>query len=168
MKKNLSIRVREVASTKLNGKYNLKPFANDPIKLHHNVCKELVSLSDKYNFPMGVLVYIAVGTDAHKTPVFEGGYKKINVEKAEKVIELCDLISTSFNLKGLRTNGNIVHACDRFYKLGGTKEKLQALINGIKEEDIKTAMNINAKTVTKLLFSSLKLNEKGYLESVTV
>lgn len=99
-------------------RYNLRQYAKvkEQKMLHHNICKELVSLSTKHNMPMGVLVYIAVGTSAHKPSVFERGYTAIHTDKAEKIINLCRIFGERFGEK-YTFNDKVVHACAKYYEV---------------------------------------------------
>ena len=53
---------------------------------HNKVCKEIVSFAERNNVPMALLLYIAVGTTAHKENAFKQGYKAFQHEKATKVM----------------------------------------------------------------------------------
>lgn len=129
-------------------RYNFHPRKAEMIA-HHNVCKGLVNLADKHDFPMGVLVYIAVGTNAHRPCVFEKGYRKIDVEKAEKVIALCEIFAKRFGAN-TRTNDRLVHAVSRYVdRCGGGVLKFRQLCNAMDVNTFK--MPSTAKKLAELL-----------------
>ncbi|MDE6285231.1 MAG: hypothetical protein K2M17_05745 [Bacilli bacterium] len=91
---------------------------------HRDICRELVRLStENHNFPYAVLVYIAIGTDAHKKPVFERGYKAINVEKAETIIRWLEAFAKYNENPKFFTSDKIVHAFAKFYDTFSKKDK---------------------------------------------
>lgn len=167
MAKKLEELIREEA--KVNGsRYNLAQFASK--REHHRICKNLVQLADEHNFPMGVLVYIAVGTNAHRLHIFEKGYNHFDSTKAEKVIKLCSIIDKKLN-NGIekkvnyRTNDRIVHLCSRYYDVNkGNEMRLRQILNKADlpkvQAYIKTK-NPTAKVIAQMLFSDdAVFNEK--------
>lgn len=118
------------------GKLNLKQYKKNKEK-HIEVCKSLVELSKKHgNFPYGALVYFAVGKDAHHTAAFKDGYKNVDVQKAETIIEWMKMLSEYHNKKRFRTDGNAAHALTKFYEKVSTKT-----------EDFKAALERSPKIV---------------------
>ena len=129
---------------------------------HHKVCKELVKLSEENNFPMGVLVYIAVGTSAHKPSVFEKGYTKINMDKAVNVIKLCNIFAHKYGAK-YATNDKVVHTMSRYYEVGGSKNKLRKIVNA-STIDFKEMKIDTAKKLMGILFKDhADFSDKGYI-----
>ena len=83
---------------------------------HRDICKELVRLStEHHNFPYTPLVYFAVGCDAHKKPIFEKGYKSINIEKAETILRWLEWFADYNNNPKFFACDKIVHAFTKFY-----------------------------------------------------
>lgn len=139
-------------------RYNFHPRKAEML-VHHNVCKSLVNLADKHNFPMGVLVYIAVGTNAHRPIVFEKGYTKCDVEKAEKIISLCEIFAKKFG-ENTRTNDRLVHAVCRYVdRCGGGVLKFRQLCNAL---DAKTfVMPKTAKELAEILCGKEAIYSNG-------
>ena len=167
-KKVLNDLVREEAKKNV-GRYNL---VKDPnirwFKIrHHNICKKLVEMSDKYNFPMGVLVYIAIGTNAHRPCVFEKGYARINEQKAERVISLCEIFAKKFGEK-TRTNDRLVHAVSRYVELcGGGILKFKQLVNALDAEKVQMNKIKTARDLAKLLCGDeASYSKGGYIVTV--
>lgn len=150
-KKKLNDLIREVAA---------KNECNND--LHHEICKKLVELSDRYDFPMGVLVYIAVGTSAHKSKVFEKGYSKINEQKAIAVISICKLFANKFGTD-FRKNDKVVHMFSRYYDIGGSKNKLRHIIDNANIDMSKQKFD-TTKVLSKLLFGdNAEFSKSGYI-----
>jgi len=135
--------------------------------VHHKICKELVELSDKHSFPMGVLVYIGIGTNAHRPIVFEGRYSKLNRDKVEKVIKLCKIFSKKFG-DSYYTNDKVVHALSRYYDVnGGNELKFRQIVNSC-NIDFKTIKISTAKQLAKILFDKeATYSNGGYIVSVS-
>jgi hypothetical protein len=168
-KKMLSVLIYEEAKKNV-GHYNMAQYKNKKAALvyHHNVCKRLVAMSEKYDMPMGVLVYMAVGTDAHKPEVFYKGYKRFNEEKAEKVIALCDIFAKKFGTK-YRTNDRLIHTLSRYVeKCDGGKLKFRQLVNKIEKKDFKMTKFKTAKDFAQMLFKDEAVfSQGGYITSVS-
>ncbi len=164
-KKTLNDLVREEAKKNV-GKYN---FVKDKELrvLHHNICKRLVELSDKHNFPMGVLVYIAIGTNAHRPCVFEKGYAKLDEQKTERVIALCDIFAKKFG-EGTRTNDRLVHAVSRYVDLcGGGTLKFKQLVNALSAKEFNMRKIKTAKELAKLLCGDeAEYSKGGYIVTI--
>jgi hypothetical protein len=163
MKTMLNDLIREEAKKNVS-RYNFHPRKAEML-VHHNVCKQLVNLADKHNFPMGVLVYISVGTNAHRPCVFEKGYTKIDVEKAEKIISLCEIFAKRFG-ENTRTNDRVVHAISRYVdKCDGGVLKFRQLCNAL---DNKTfTMPKTAKELASLLCGKEAIySDGGYIIKV--
>lgn len=164
-KKTLNDLVREEAKKNVS-RYN---FAKDKASkiLHHNICKRLVEIADTYNFPMGVLVYIAIGTNAHRPCVFEKGYMKIHEQKIERVIALCDIFAKKFG-EETRTNDKLVHAVSRYVDLcGGGVLKFRQLVNAMSDKDFNMRKIKTAKELAKLLCGDeAEYSKGGYIVTV--
>lgn len=91
---------------------------------HNGICKKLVNYADKHNFPMTLLVYIAIGTNAHRPIVFEKGYTKINEERTELVLKLCEIFAKKFG-NNWRTNGHLVHTICRYVDITKHRKELK-------------------------------------------
>lgn len=116
VKLSLEDRVKKVLK---GGKYNLKQFAT-----HKTVCKALLELSTKNsNYPICYLVYFAIGKNAHRINVFESGYKKIDVQKAETILEWLDLFAKHNNNPKLFKNSDLAHVLCKFYDKVSTETK---------------------------------------------
>lgn len=165
MKKTLNDLVRAEA-VKNVGQYN---FAKDKEAkvLHHKICKQLVELADKYHFPITLLVYIAVGTNAHRMYVFERGYHAINVQKAERIISLCDIFAKKFGSK-TRTNDKLVHAVSRYVDIcGGGVLKFKQLVNALDEKSFNIHKIQTAKDLAKILCGNeAEYSKGGYIITI--
>lgn len=137
---------------------------------HNKICKEIVSFAERNNVPMALLLYIAVGTTAHKENAFKQGYKVFQHEKATKVMLMSELISKYFNMPSVRTNDRVVHFCSRYYTYqGGNVTNFQ---NILKTKD-KNSFNIKnfktAKDVGKFFFGDNNdYTDKGYIAQTLV
>jgi hypothetical protein len=158
MEKTLNELVREEA-IKNKGCYNFHP-QKETMRRHNDVCKGLVKLADEHSFPMGVLVYFAVGTNAHRPCVFHKGYFKLDYKKAENVIKMAEIVAKLLGDK-YRTNDKIVHTLSRYYDINKgsginlLKERLK-LIDPIKLKSMKTA-----KEFANILFGDVAEYSKG-------
>ena len=152
MKETLSKRVENIATNWLPS-YNLKQNADK--KLHYNICKKLHQLSTEHDFPMGVLVYIAVGTNAHRTPIFEQGYKTLNEKKALTIIKWCEQFAKYHRNPSFRTYDRVVHALSKFYDKYSTKTKdfttLLKKLEKYNKEQYRNSILGNTKELYELL-----------------
>lgn len=134
---------------------------------HNEVCRKLVELCDKHNYPMTQLVYVAVGKNAHKTIVFENGYKKIDIEKAELMLKLSEVFAKKFGSQW-RTNGFLCHLLDRYLEVTKHRKELKfrQLVNSC-NVDFNT---IKIDTAKKLAFNffgnEAEYSNGGYIISV--
>lgn len=153
--------IREEAAKNV-GIYNFKkqPF-RDMCRKHNNICKQLVKLADENNIPMGVLVYIAIGTNAHRPMVFMKCYNHIDVKKAETIIHMANIVGKILGEK-YRTNDKVIHALSRYYEV----HKNKPMYNLLKErlyliDKIKLGKMKTAKEFSKMLFSDMAEYSKG-------
>lgn len=118
-KAKLENRIRAMATAKL-GKYNLSQYKTlkENFLRHKEICAQLVALSEKHNVPCCYVIYFAVGKDAHKNPVFEKGYKSINIEKAEAIIDFTKAVQAYLGMK--TPTDALFHAVTKFYEKGNT------------------------------------------------
>ncbi len=114
LKISLEQRIRTAAADK-SGKLNLKQFAKQ--KLHRDICRQLVELSDTHeSYPICYLVYFAIGKNAHRTHVFESGYNKIDIKKAETILKWLELFAKHNDNPKLRTNSDLSHVLTKYYE----------------------------------------------------
>lgn len=165
MKKSLNDLVRAEA-VKNVGQYNFAKNREQKI-LHHNICKQLVELADKHHFPITVLVYIAVGTNAHRMYVFERGYQTIKVQKAERIIALCDIFAKKFG-ENTRTNDKLVHAVSRYVDIcGGGVLKFKQLVNALDVDALNMRKIKTAKDLAKILCGKeAEYSKGGYIVTI--
>lgn len=164
MKKTLNDLVREEAQKNV-GCYN---FCKDKaIRItHHNVCKRLVEIADEKNIPMGVLVYVAVGTNAHRPIVFNKGYYKVDEQKVERVFALCDIFAKKFGAN-TRTNDKVVHAISRYVDYKGGTLKFKQLVNALEEKEFSMKRIKTAKELAKLLCGEeAEYSKGGYITTI--
>lgn len=119
-KKGLEALIREEAAQK-DSRYNLRQFAKR--KNHHLICKQLVELADKYNYPICYLVYFAIGKNAHRTYVFEEGYKFINIDKANTILEWLELFAKHHKNPKYFKNTDVSHCLTKYYEKISCKTK---------------------------------------------
>lgn len=155
------------------GRYNFLKGEVKQRKLnHHDVCKQIVAFSEESGFPIGVIVYIAVGTDAHKPSVFSEGYKKFDEAKAKRIVKMCKIFAEHFGISEAASHSDkLVHALCRYDNLFADSGKigfLRSCINDIpkpqKGVKFKMAQFATAKDVARFIFgTNLKYNERGYI-----
>lgn len=164
-KKTLNDLVREEAR-KNAGTYNFCKDKGTKV-LHHNICKKLVEISDSKDIPMGVLVYVAIGTNAHRPCVFEKGYIRIYEEKVNKVFALCDIFAKKFG-KETRTNDRLVHAVSRYVDYcGGGLLKFKQLVNALDKKNFNMRKIKTAKELAKILCGDeAEYSKGGYIVTV--
>ena len=126
-KTSLEARVRAIAeSGKAKGmpnKFNL-PQNKENRKLHIEICKKIVELSDANgHYPIPQLVYFAINKSAHKTDMFLKGYTKFDETKANTILKWLAMFAKHNKNRKLFTNGNLCHALCRFYDKYSTKTK---------------------------------------------
>lgn len=119
-KNGLEAMIREEAA-KNDRLYNLRQ--NKPKKTHHEICKQLVELADKYQYPICYLVYFAVGKNAHRTHVFEEGYKIINIDKAKTILVWLELFAKHHKNPKLFKNCDVSHCLTKYYEKISCKTK---------------------------------------------
>ena len=137
---------------------------------HNKVCKEIVSFSEQNNVPMALLLYIAVGTMAHKEDAFKKGYKSFQHEKATKVMLMSKMVANYFNTPNARTNDKIVHFCSRYYTYqGGNVTNFQNILKTKPKDNFSLKNFKNAKEFGNFLFGDCsKFTDKGYIVQTIV
>lgn len=141
---------------------------NDFAKIRHNeICKELVRLADKHNYPMTQLVYVAIGKNAHRPIVFENGYEKIDVEKAELFLKLAEVFAKKFG-SNWRTNCFLCHSIDRYLETTKHRKELKfrQMVNAC-NIDFNTIKYKTAKQLSKDFFGNeAEYSNGGYIVSI--
>lgn len=108
----LDMRIRDNA----HGVNLPESLSGDVKERHIDICQRLVGIADENEkFPMGVLVYIAVGKDAHKTATFERGYNRFNEEKARTILKWARIFADHSRNNRLFRNSDVIHALVRYY-----------------------------------------------------
>ena len=134
MKKTLENRIRAIAESGrgvgMPNWFNLAQFKDVRAK-HIAICQKLTKLSDAHNsYPITYLVYFAVGKNAHRLPTFLSGYKKIDTDKAKKILSWLTLFANHENKPTLFRNANVMHALVRFYeKQSSDTDAFKAALN---------------------------------------
>lgn len=153
------------AEAKTNvGKYNL--IKNEAVReakiMHHNVCKKLITISTEKNISMSHLVYIAIGTNAHKRQVFERGYAAIDEKTLDRVISLVDIFAKKFGEES-RSNEKLIHAVHRYVKHDGGVLKFKQMVNHLANENPQFAVNKtkSAKDLARAIYGDLVSYTKG-------
>lgn len=177
MKKNTTPKVAVVATTdtqkvtlamlvEKEASRNMGRVKDEKKLLHHDICNKLSALAKSSGFPMGVLVYIAIGKSAHKPSVFNEGYTNFNEDKAKRIIALCKAFAKHFGNDKLACNDKLVHAVDRYDNLFENKGKskfFKECIADLPTENFKMANYKTAKELGKFIFGdNLNYNDKGY------
>jgi len=131
--------------------------------VHHNICVELMEVHNTTNFPITILVYLGVGTNAHRPMVFEKGYAKFDREKTEKVIKYCEIFAKKFG-EQYRTNALVAHGCCRYYEISNNERKFRELVKNANFEmkGIKTAKEF----MSALCGDEATYTSKGYVIKV--
>jgi hypothetical protein len=151
--------IREEAKVNV-GRYNFDKLKESKVR-HNMICKKLVSLADTHNFPMTLILYIAVGTNAHRKPVFAKGYNTIDVEKAEQVIKLCEVFAKKFGEKA-RTNDKVVHMISRYYDYMGKKPLMfKQFCNNVDKTTFNFKSFNQSKELAKAIFGKNAVYSKG-------
>lgn len=157
------------------GRYNLLKDKTAKVA-HHNICKAILGYADEHNAPFGILLYVGVGSDAHKPSAFGRGYKKFDEKRADLVFDLCKAFVKYFGLKGRSAyNDKLVHSVCRFVdicKKGGVKDKKkiaatfkECLETKPKDTEVKLSKFRTAKEFGVFLFGDkLSFNENGYID----
>ena len=145
-----------------------KTTINDLRSLRHNeICKSLVKLAGDYNYPMTQLVYVAIGKNAHKLNIFENGYEKIDIEKAELLFKLSDIFAKKFG-SNWRTNSFLCHSIDRYLEITKHRKELKfrQLVNAC-NIDFNTIKYRTAKQLAKDFFrNEAEYSNGGYIVSI--
>lgn len=137
---------------------------------HNKVCKEIVSFSERNNVPMALLLYIAVGTMAHKEDAFYKGYNIFQHEKATNVILMSSMIANYFNTPSARTNDKVVHFCSRYYTYqGGNVTNFQKILKTKSKDNFSLKNFKNAKEFGNFLFGdNSDFTKKGYIAQTII
>ena len=163
--KKLNDYIREEAKRNV-GIYNFSKYKE--IKQTHNrICKQLVKIADEHNFPMSVLVYFAIGTNAHRLIVFNKGYTFIDVKKVESVIKLCDIFGKKFGAN-TRTNDKVVHMISRYYDyMKGKPQMFTQFCNNVDKDKFNIRDIKQAKELAKLIFGdNAEYSKGGYFTKI--
>jgi hypothetical protein len=151
--------IREEAKKNV-GRYNFCEDKEQKVR-HNMICKRLVQLADYHKFPMTLMLYVAVGTNAHRKPIFERGYRNINVDKVEQVVKLADVFAKKFGDKA-RTNDKVIHMISRYYdNMGGKPLMFKQFCNNVDKSDFNIKSFNQAKELAKAIFGKYAVYSKG-------
>lgn len=131
--------------------------------IHHNVCKQLMEYHQTSGFPITVLVYIAVGTNAHRPMVFEKGYQRFDKERLDKAIKYCTIFSKKYG-EQYRTNALVAHGICRYLDMNGSERKFRELVkqSDFEMKGIKTAKEF----MNKLCGDKAEYSKSGYIVKI--
>ena len=131
--------------------------------IHHNVCKQLMEYHQSSGFPITVLVYIAVGTNAHRPIVFEKGYQRFDKERLDKAIKYCTIFSKKYG-EQYRTNALVAHGICRYLDMNGSERKFRELVkqSDFEMKGIKTAKEF----MNKLCGDKAEYSKSGYIVKI--
>jgi hypothetical protein len=131
--------------------------------IHHNVCKQLMEYHQSSGFPITVLVYIAVGTNAHRPMVFEKGYQRFDKERLDKAIKYCTIFSKKYG-EQYRTNAIVAHGICRYLDMNGSERKFRDLVkqSNFEMKGIKTAKEF----MNKLCGDKAEYSKSGYIVKI--
>jgi len=106
------------------GRYNLVPNKAEKL-LHHDTCKQVIQFCERTGFPIGIVLYIGVGKDAHKDTAFNNGYKGFNERKAELVVKMALEFARHFGgSEKMAHNDRLIHALCRYVEKLDNRNKL--------------------------------------------
>lgn len=144
--------VREEAA-KNCGRYNFCKNKEQMI-LHNRICKSLVKIADNKNIPITLLVYVAVGTNAHRPIVFERGYKHFDEKKANTAIKFCEIFAKKFGEKWLY-NPHLFHTVCRYLEIKKIRKEItfRNIVNNC-DADFDGIKIDSAKKFAKYLFGN--------------
>ena len=131
--------------------------------IHHNVSKQLMEYHQSSGFPITVLVYIAVGTNAHRPMVFEKGYQRFDKERLDKAIKYCTIFSKKYG-EQYRTNALVAHGICRYLDMNGSERKFRELVkqSDFEMKGIKTAKEF----MNKLCGDKAEYSKSGYIVKI--
>lgn len=111
----LALLVAEEAKKNV-GRYNFLPCEEREAKrLHHNICKKIEEIVKQSGIAVGIIVYLGVGTSAHKKSVFDKGYTKFNEKKVKMIIGWLREFADYNKNPSFYHNDRISHAFSKFY-----------------------------------------------------
>ena len=103
MEKGIYGKVIEVASNKLNGKYNLVQYKAQKAKAvaHKTACEQAVAFAKENPLmPFYAILNMGINANASKTTEFNKGYKMFDAEKAKTTYEMAKLYNEKMGIKG--------------------------------------------------------------------
>lgn len=123
--KTVETMIRECATNKLSGKYNLPQYKKEGSKynaeykkalLHKQVCEQIVEFTDNHpNLGFCFVIACGVQKDAHKTSAFAKGYKKFDAEKVETVATMGSLYNEYNGIGGRKMSDVTWRLITRYY-----------------------------------------------------
>ena len=106
------------------GRYNICKDKAEKL-LHHDTCKQAIAFAERTGFPIGIVLYIGVGKDAHKDVAFNKGYKGFNEKKADLIVKMANEFAKHFNAsEKMAHNDRLVHALCRYVEKLDNRNKL--------------------------------------------
>lgn len=97
-------RIKDVANSKLSGKYNLVQFKaeKERMMIHKSVCEQVVAFSkENVHMPMYAILSAGISAGAFKNDEFEKGYRSFNAHKAKAVYEMANAYNKAMGGKGM-------------------------------------------------------------------
>lgn len=163
--KSLATLVAEECAVNV-GRFNLIHDAEKRAKkmAHHNACKALQAFATESGFPITVLVYIGVGTNAHRPCVFEQGYAEFKESRTRKIVNMAKTFANHMGQPNLAHNANLIHALCRYEAQGNKSKDFATIVKGLDKATFSMRNYKNAKEVANYLFGGvLEFNEHGYI-----
>lgn len=148
------------------GRFNLIHDAEKKAKrlAHHNACKALQAFSEESGLPVTILVYVGVGTNAHRPCVFEQGYKSFNEARTRKVVNMAKVFAKHMGKPNLVHNANLIHALSRYESQGNKSKEFSTIVKNLDKASFDIRNFKNAKEIANFIFKDvLEFNEHGYI-----
>lgn len=116
-------KIKEMASSKLAGKYNLVQFKAEKEKAmtHKAVCQQVIAFAEEnVHMPMYAILSAGISAGAFKNEEFEKGYKKFDANKAKAVYEMANAYNKAMGGKGMPSDV-LYRVAMKYYKKVSTK-----------------------------------------------
>lgn len=139
----------------------------ESVKLHNKICKDIVRCMEKYNIPIGTIIYTSVGTSAHKPHIFHKGYLRFDEKRLDDVMRLNYIFTKRFG-EQWRRREVLIHALCRYIDTAKTN-KIDRFKKIVKNclADLNSIKIDNAKKLNKYLFDKqAEYSNSGYITLV--
>jgi len=169
-KNSVETAIRNAASSKLAGKYNLPQYKKEgtahydermKAMLHKRICEEVVAFAETHKtIPFYFILQVGISKGAYKMSEFEKGYKSFNAAKVEAVHTMGMAYNAYNGMEGKKMSDVTIRLVMRYYeKVSTSLEDFNETLNKSNKLGKECGARGNYETLCKNLNIPIKEKE---------